>query len=162
MKRSTRSPFGNPMLAWLDLAWKIGEMSMASAQVITHRAARIAAAGPWPNARDRKEFARMGSEKVEAAAASGQAMAGQVAMMNLAFGARALKDWGAANMGLWSLATSRNVEQFAARQAALARIFARSSTAASTLSETTARVARRGLAPIHARATANARRLGRR
>ena len=162
MKRSTRGPFGNPMLTWLDLAWKIGEMSMASAQVIAHRTARIASAGPWPDARDRREFARMGSEKVEAAAASGQAMAAHLATMNLDFGARAWRDWSAANTALWSLATSRNAGQFAVRQAALARIVARSTAAASSLSATSAGVAHRGLAPIHARATANARRLGRR
>ena len=67
MKRSTRILFGNPFLAWTDLAWKIGEMSMASAQVIAHRTTRMAAAGPIPNASDRQEFRRMGQEKIEAA-----------------------------------------------------------------------------------------------
>ena len=49
LKQNTRNAFGNPFLAWTDLAWTMGEMWVASAQVISHRTARMAAAGPTPN-----------------------------------------------------------------------------------------------------------------
>ena len=67
MKRfRTRHAFANPFLLWTDLAWKTGEMMMASAEVIGHRANRMAAAGPAPSLRDRREFTRMGQEKIAA------------------------------------------------------------------------------------------------
>jgi hypothetical protein len=41
-------------------------LSLAVPQVVAHRAGRMAAAGSTPSARDRKEFALMGTEKVAA------------------------------------------------------------------------------------------------
>ena len=68
MKRSrTRNSFANPFLIWTDLALKTGEMMLASAQVIGHRTGLMAAAGPKPSKRDRREFTLMGQEKIEAA-----------------------------------------------------------------------------------------------
>ena len=92
MKRSrTRNSFANPFLIWTDLALKTGEMMLASAQVIGHRTGRMAAAGPKPSARDRREFTLMGEEKIKAAAESAQAMTAQMMRMNPQLGARALK-----------------------------------------------------------------------
>jgi hypothetical protein len=162
MKRRTRNVLGNPFLAWTDLAWKVGEMSMASAQVIAHRTARMAAAGPMPNPRDRQEFTRMGQEKIGAAAESAYAIAAHLTTMNLKFGARAFRHMVRATAALMSLAASRSVEQSITRQANLAATVSRSRITASELSDSTARLAGRGLKPIHARATANARRLGKR
>ena len=42
------------------------ELGVAVPQVIAHRAARMAAAGSSPSARDRKEFYRMSTEKIAA------------------------------------------------------------------------------------------------
>jgi hypothetical protein len=162
MKRNAHNVFGNPFRAWTDLAWKLGEMSMASAHVIAHRTARMAAAGPRPNARDRQEFTRMSQEKVEAATESTRAIAAHLAMMNLQFGARALGHMVAGTTALMSLATSRSVGQFITRQAKLAEILSRSAKTASEVSDSTARLATRGLKPVHARATANSRRLAKR
>jgi hypothetical protein len=162
MKRSARNVLGNPFLAWTDLAWKIGEMSMASAQVIAHRTTRLAAAGPMPNARDRQEFTRMGQEKIEAATESARAIAAHLTTMNLKLGARALRHMMTGTAALMSLAASRSSGQSITRQAKLAKTLSRSAITASELSDSTARLARRGLKPIHARATANARRLGKR
>ena len=162
MKRNTRTVFGHPFLAWTDLAWKIGEMSMASAQVIAHRTTRMAAAGSKPNARDRKEFTRMGQEKIEVAMESARAMAAHLATMNLQLGARAFTHMVTGTAALMSLAASRSVGQSIKRQAKLAETLSRSAITACELSGSTARLARRGLKPIHARATANARRLGKR
>jgi predicted small secreted protein len=70
----TRTPsFTNTLLVWTRLAWKTGEMMMASAQVIHHRTLRMTAAGATPSARDRPEFALMGQEKLEAGVESAQA-----------------------------------------------------------------------------------------
>ena len=60
-----------------------------------------------------------------------------------------------------SLASSRTVQQSVDRQAELARTLRRSAASASRLGTAGARVARHGLQPIHAAATANARRLTR-
>lgn len=47
MKRCrTRSHFFNPFVQWTELAWKTGELMLASAEVIGHRTRRMAAAGP--------------------------------------------------------------------------------------------------------------------
>ncbi len=162
MRRSTGNLFGNPFMAWTDVAWKIGEMSMASAQVIAHRTTRMASAGPLPSARDREEFSRMGQEKVDAASESARAIAAQLTTMQLSFGALAFRQIVTAMGALMALAASRNAGQFIARQAVLAESVTRTALTAVALSDSTARVATHGLKPIHARATANARRLGRR
>jgi hypothetical protein len=51
------------------------ELGVAAPQVIAHRLARMALAGASPSARDRKEFHRMGTEKVLAASEAWNAMA---------------------------------------------------------------------------------------
>ena len=162
MKLNYRRMLSNPFMAWTDLAWRIGEMSMASAQVIAHRTTRMAVAGPMPNARDREEFTRMGQEKVDAAGESARAMLTHLTSTNLALGARMFGRMMTATTALTSLAASRTPTQFIARQAKLAEAMARSRTTATELSRSTARLAKRGLEPIHARATANAKRLGKR
>jgi hypothetical protein len=162
MKRNTRNVLGNPFLAWTDLAWKFGEMSIASAQVIAHRTARMAAAGPMPNARDRQEFTRMGQEKIGAATESAYAISAHLTTINLKFGARAFRHMVTGTAALMSLAASRSIGLSITRQLKLAEYLSRSARTASELSASTARLAGRGLKPIHARAAANAKRLGRR
>jgi len=61
-----------------------------------------------------------------------------------------------------SLAGSQTPSQLIARQAALARALGQSAVSMADLSRDAARLAHRGLKPIHAKATANARRLGKR
>jgi hypothetical protein len=163
VKRSrTRNAIANPFLLWVDVAMKTGEMMMASAQVIEHRTRRMAAAGSNPNASDRREFALMGQEKVEAAAKSAQGMAAQMMTMNPFLGPRAVRQTLATATAMMSLAGSRTFSQALARQAKLVRTMTQSAGTASRISGASARLAQRGLAPIHARATANARRLGKR
>jgi hypothetical protein len=163
MKRSRpRNAFANPFLLWVNLAMKTGEMMMASAQVIEHRTRRMAAAGSKPNASDRREFALMGQEKIEAAAKSAHGMAAHMMTMNPFLGARAARQSLAAATAMMSLAGSRTVSQALARQAKLVRTMTQSAGTASRISGSSARLAQRGLAPIHARATANAKRLSKR
>jgi len=159
MKRSSRRISANPFAIWTSLAFKTGEMMMASAQVIGHRTNRIATAGPRPNHRDRREFCLMGQEKMEAASESVQAMANRVLTINQQIGAHALGQMMAGATDMLSLATSRTTGQALARQAKLIRTLTRGAFSTSQLSAT-ARLTQHGLKPFHSRATANAKRLG--
>lgn len=162
--RRRRSPdlFANSLMLWTDLALKTGEMMAASAQVIGHRTNRMVKAGHKPSTRDQREFTLMGQEKIEAAAKSIQAMAAKMMAMNPLLGPRALKQMMTGATALMSLASSRSISQSLARQAKLARVMTQSATTASQLSKAAAGLAQQGLKPIHSRATANAKRLGKR
>jgi len=161
MKRNVQL-FHNPFSAWLELAMKMTEMSIASAQVIAHRTSRMAAAGPKPSARDRVEFKRMGQEKIEAVAESARAVATHANRSNVRAGMHAYRQMLASNAALISLAASRTPAQFFARQAKLAKVATRSAVTTFKYSGSSARLAKRALAPVHSRATANARRLAKR
>ena len=104
----------------------------------------------------------MGQEKVEASAESARAMAAHMMTMNLNRGVHAFSQMMNATTAFMSLAANRTPAQFVARQARLAETVARSAITAADLSTSTARLAKRGLKPIHSRATANARRLRKR
>jgi hypothetical protein len=160
-RRGTRAVI-NPFLIWTDLAWKTGEMMLASAEVIRHRTGRMTMAGTKPSAEDRREFSLMGWEKIDAAVDSAQAMTAQMMRLNSQLGARAVTQMLTGATAMMSLAASRTAGQSMARQAQLFRNVTRSATTAAQLSGSVARLARSGLKPIHARATANAKRLGKR
>ena len=161
MKRSRTPPFTHPFLLWSGLAWKTGEMILASVQVIQHRAGRMAAAGATPSARDRREFALMGQEKIEAGVESASAIAAQLMAMNLLLGPRTFEHMKTGAAAMMSLAASRTPTQAIARHAKLVRTMTQSAGTTAQLSAASARLAHRGLKPIHSRATANAKRLGR-
>ena len=162
MKRIRTPSFTNPFLVWTHLAWKTGEMMLASAQVIQHRTGRMAVAGAKPSARDRREFALMGQEKIEAGIESAGAMAAQMMALNPLLGTRAVNNVMAGAAALMSLATSQTASQAVARHAKVVRIMAQSAGTTAQVSAAAARLAQHGLQPIHSRATANAKRLGRR
>ena len=126
MKRIRTPSFTNPFLVWTRLAWKTGEMMLASAQVIQHRAGRMAVAGAKPSARDRGEFALMGQEKIEAGVESASAMAAQMIAMNPLLGTRAVKNMMTGAAALMSLATSQTASQAMARHAKVVRLTAES------------------------------------
>jgi hypothetical protein len=65
-------------------------LAFAAPEVMAHRMARLALAGPTPSARDRREFHRMGAEKVAAFYESWNAMS--LAMFR-AFWSFALSPW---------------------------------------------------------------------
>jgi hypothetical protein len=58
------------------------ELGMAVPQVMAHRLTRMAIAGASPSARDRREFHRMGAEKIAALNESWNAMALQAFLAN--------------------------------------------------------------------------------
>jgi hypothetical protein len=158
-RRYQKSP-SNPFLIWSGLAFKTTEMMMASAQVISHRTNRIAMAGPSPNERDRREFVLMGQEKIEAATESALAIAARMVYLNQQMGTLAFKQLLMGTSWMFSLAGSRTVTQFSRRQAEFFRGTVSSPAAAmSQFADSFAKVAHRGLKPIHSRATANAKRL---
>ena len=137
-------------------------MLAASAQVIAHRTGRIAQAGHAPGLRDRREFARMGLEKVEAAGESLWAIGQHLTAAHAKLAMRTWTDMAAAGNAWLGLVGSRTLPQWMAGHASMARTLSQSARSATQLSDATARMASKGLKPIHARATANARRLGRR
>jgi hypothetical protein len=57
-----------------SLSRQSAELALAVPQVMAHRLTRMALAGPFPNARDRREFHGMGQEKVLAFSQSWFAM----------------------------------------------------------------------------------------
>jgi hypothetical protein len=164
MKR--RTPYSlsvSPFLIWSELAFKTGEMMLASTQVIGHRTHRMALAGPTPNATDQREFALMGREKVSAATESAQAMALGMIRLNQQFGALVFKQMLTGATAMMSLASSRPTGQSLTRQARLVRdTMARSAAATSQMSTSAGRLAKKGLNPIHSRAKGNAKRLAKR
>jgi hypothetical protein len=161
-----RTPYilsGNPFLIWSELAFKTGEIMLASGQVIGHRTNRMVLAGPTPNARDQREFALMGQEKIAAAAESAHAMALSMIRLNQQVGALAFRQMLIGTTAMMSLVASRTTGQSVGRQARLVRdAMHNSAVATSQISTSVARVVKRGLKPIHSRAKENAKRLAKR
>ena len=145
----------NPFLLWNSLGVKTLQMSAAAAQVIAIRTTRIATHGLNPNAADRREMTLMGAEKVDAFSRAGQALATGAIPLVAGMAGQALRT----SMDLMNasahLAASRTIPQTMARQRKLADTLMRGAPA----SKATAQLAHRALAPVHQKATANARRL---
>lgn len=121
------------------LALKVAELALAAPQVVAHRTARMAAAGARPSARDKKEFTRMVAEKQAAFFESWGAMASQAVAAQQALALSAWKGW-------WTLPAQASPHgQAWARQLQGAAL--------GVLGE--------GLKPVHRKAVANAKRLGR-
>jgi hypothetical protein len=106
------------------LARQAAELSFAVPQVMVHRLARMALAGPVLSARDRKEFHGMGQEKVHAFWQSWFAMG-------------------------WAMVEAMQQASIAMLQGARVPMI------------DAERILSRGMAPVHRKATANARRLAR-
>lgn len=100
------------------------ELAIAVPQVVAHRLTRMALAGPFPSARDRREFHAMGQEKVHAFWQSWFAMG-------------------------WAMVEAMQKSWIAALRGARVPMI------------DSHRILSHGLAPVHKRATANARRLSR-
>ena len=152
----------HPFLIWSEVAFKTGEMMLASALVIAHRT-NIAWAGPSATVSAQRELTLMGSEKISATAESLQAMAFSLIRLNQQFGGLAFKQFLTGASAAISLASSRTPAQSAAQQARLVRdTIANSALATPQIWTSVARLVQRGLKPIHSRATSNAKRLARR
>ncbi|MEO5687536.1 MAG: polyhydroxyalkanoate granule-associated phasin [Burkholderiaceae bacterium] len=159
--RSAAALLANPFLLWGTLGVKAMQMSTAAAQVIAIRTTRMATHGLNPNAADKREMKLMGAEKVDAFSRAGQALATGAAPLLAGMAGQAFKT----SLDLFNatahLATSRTLPQTMARQRRLADTLMRSTstTQQGAASTATARLAHRALAPVHQKATANAKRL---
>jgi predicted component of type VI protein secretion system len=131
--------FTRPNRKTKSLATQAAELAFAVPQVVTHRITRMAMAGQVPSARDRKEFDLMVAEKNAAFAQSWLAMANQSVMANQALSATWLRAMcSPIGIGAPSVATVLNQVHGA-----------------------TLGVLGKGLAPVHRKAVANAKRLAR-
>jgi len=121
-----------------SLAIRTAELAFAAPQVVAHRLARMASAGPTLPKRDQKEFRLMTSEKLAAFAASWTTMVLQVLRVQQAIYLSVVRSLWSPWLG--SRASSRMTAQL--QNAALG-------------------VLNKGIAPVHRTATANAKRLTR-
>jgi hypothetical protein len=109
------------------------ELACAVPQVVAHRVTRMALAGPTPSPRDRREFQRMGNEKVLAFQQSWVAMLTQAALGQQRLALAMMQAW------MWP--------------------WGGGGPAASAWLQEGQAVLHKGLAPVHRRAVANAKRL---
>lgn len=161
MRRSRGLAGAHAFSPWLALAKTYAETITAAGQVVAHRTQRMAVAGSDPNARDRREFALMGQEKLDAAAHSAYAAGSQLMRINQRSMTRAWLAMLTASADMMSLSGSRTASQFVARQAKLARTLRGAAPTAAALSAATLSLTRAALKPVHSRATRNAARLRR-
>ena len=118
------------------LAAQSAELAWAAPQVVLHRLARMASAGTQPSARDRREFTRMGHEKVLAFYQSGVAFWTQMLRLQM--------QWSQSLLTMaWAMALGARPRRPSSRAAG----------------DATTRLLAAGLAPLHVAAVANARRL---
>ena len=159
--RHTAALYANPFLLWSTLGLKAMQMSTAAAQVIAIRTTRMAAHGANPNAADKREMHRMGAEKVDAFSRAGQAIATGALPLVAGMAGQAWRTSLDLLTASTQLAASRTLPQTLARQRKLAHTLMRSAPAAQhgAASKATAQLAHRALAPVHRKATANAKRL---
>jgi len=123
-----------------QLTTQAHELATAVPQVVAHRMTRMALAGPKLSERDRKEFARMFAEKNSAFSESWNAMTLQALRSHQAISLSLLRS-------LWTPPALRNK--------------AAASTLAVELHNAALGVFGKGLAPVHRKAVANAKRLAR-
>jgi hypothetical protein len=121
-----------------SIATKTAGLAFAAPQVVAHRLARMATSGPTLSARDRKEFQLMGTEKVAAFMESWNAMALQSIRANQALAAGFFRCF----WSPWAIVNP-------------------SARTAAQLQNAVLGVLSKGIAPVHRKATANARRLAR-
>jgi hypothetical protein len=122
-----------------SLAAQTMALGVAVPQVIAHRVARMALAGASPSARDRKEFHRMGTEKIAAVNEAWNAMAFEAFRANQQLALSFMRSF------WFPWAAPKRRAKSASRQ----------------LSDATLGIFGKGMAPVRRRAVANAKRLGR-
>ncbi|WP_088281794.1 polyhydroxyalkanoate granule-associated phasin [Ideonella sp. A 288] len=113
------------------------ELAMAVPQVVVHRMTRLAMAGPNVSARDRKEFQLMVEEKQAAFTEAWQAMATQSLHAQGQLAASFMQS-------LWTPASPHSATSLATQ-----------------MHDATMGVLGKGIAPMHRKAVANAKRLAR-
>ncbi|HEY4371665.1 MAG TPA: polyhydroxyalkanoate granule-associated phasin [Burkholderiales bacterium] len=182
MRAAARNPWA-PWMTWFGIGTTLSEMALSASQVIAQRSARMAGASVPPAAADAREFMLMGTEKLQA---FGESMLAMFSPMMVNTGALSMRlsesAWrqGMRNlrlMGSWTplaffgppsawpqlpMAAASKAMGEALRQG---NYFAASAGeamgSAQAVSRAAGKVARRGIAPVHRKVKANARRLRR-
>lgn len=150
----------NPFGLWLDLSLKATEMMVASSQVVAHRTGRMMAASIPPSEKDSREFTFMGAEKSEAAMESYMAMMKNMMSINPLTAAKSFQNMSGLSQDMWKLAASQTPGEMMTRGVKLSQSMTRAGKSASAASNKVAKLALDGMKPVHARAVANAKRLG--
>jgi hypothetical protein len=119
------------------------ELMLAAPQVVAHRLGRMAVAGHRPSAKDQREFQRMGTEKLAAFGEAWQAMTLQMLKSNQQLAASMMRSW-------WPGAAVRSGKTATPLVQAAAQ-----------WQQATLDILGQGIRPVHRRAVANAKRLGR-
>lgn len=101
----------------------------------------------------------MGQEKIEAATESAHAMAWKMATTSQQFGTAVLQQMMQAAGSVPRLSQAGSLQSARVQQALLRQTVAGSTALTAKMAEATAQVMTQGLRPVHARATANAKRL---
>ncbi len=153
------SRFFNPLLLWTDVAAQTGVMLMSSSTVVQIRTGQLLRDAIAPGQADVHEIGLMGQEKLEAAGESGAAMVNQLHTAQFALPQRAVRLSFQAAEAMAGLMAAISPAEAATRLQRLLEITNRSLANASQLCSASARIAQRGLRPVHERASANARRL---
>lgn len=125
------------------LSAQTSQMMLAAPQVVAHRLRRMAVAGSRPSASDQREFHRMGAEKLAAFGEAWQAMTLQMLKSHQQIAASMMRSW-------WPGGAVRG----GPKAAPLTQ-------AAAAWQQAALDVLGQGIRPVHRRAVANARRLGR-
>jgi hypothetical protein len=160
MKKPSVSGFVSPFGLWWGVAQTTSEMMMASAQVVNHRLTQMSNSDLIPNAKDQKEFNLMSQEKVDAVSESMMAMSKYWFNLNHTMGQAAVNQMFSISNDLTSLASSTSPSEALTRQMKLADSLSQSALTASKFSQDMATMTAHGLKPVHKRAVANAKRLG--
>lgn len=122
-----------------SLATQTAELALAAPQVVAHRLTRMALAGHNPSAQDRKEFHQMSAEKVAAFQES----------------------WMAMYMQAWKVQQQMVVTAMQSFWMPWSRTGGASTNAVAQWQKATLGILGQGMAPVHRRAVANAKRLNR-
>lgn len=159
LARPMTSRFFNPLLLWTDVAAQTSAMLLSSSTVIQIRTDRLLRDAMSPGQADVQEIGLMGQEKLAAVSESGAAMANQLHTVQFALPQRAVRLSFQGAEAMAQLLAAISPTEAAARLQRLLSISNRSVAIASHLCSASARIAQRGLRPVHQRATSNAKRL---
>lgn len=155
-RRSAAAQSAALATAWSRLAWRTGEMLVASSEVIAARSAQMLAGGVAPDERHRAECTRMVTEKWEASVESGSAVAATAIEQAWRGAGRFWQDALRLQVEVAALATSTTPAQASARWARTV------ATAVPMLNRSVLDAVERSdaaLGPLHRRTGANVRRL---
>jgi hypothetical protein len=145
---------------WWRVVAEVSETLTAATEVIGYRTARMAMAGPLPCALDRHEFSLMSREKIEAVSESVQAMGTGFVNLGMELAMETSRQIWATSASTAALGTSSTTAQWLEHQAAFFKIATECPPHPLKLAYSAAHLVQDSVAPIHDRATANAKRLG--